>query len=69
MRAAGLKVGAYHFFTLCRPGAEQAAYFLATVPVDTDLLPPSVDLEYEGNCSVRLDAEMVRRSWRRSSPP
>ena len=27
-RAAGLKVGAYHFFTLCRAGADQAANFL-----------------------------------------
>lgn len=26
-RAAGLKVGAYHFFTFCRPGEDQAKTF------------------------------------------
>lgn len=25
-RANGIEIGAYHFFTLCRPGAEQAAW-------------------------------------------
>ena len=59
-RAAGVAVGAYHFFTLCRPGAEQAANFLATVPVGQPLLPPAVDLEYEGNCAARPTSEEVR---------
>lgn len=48
---AGIARGAYHFFTLCRSGAEQAAHFIATVPVDADALPPAVDLEYLGNCA------------------
>ena len=47
--AAGLKRGAYHFFTLCRTGAEQAANFLRTVPRG-DALPPAVDLEHKGPC-------------------
>ena len=59
-RAAGLAVGAYHYFTLCRPGAEQAANFLATVPRDQPLLPPAVDLEYEGNCAARPSSAEVR---------
>ncbi|MEA3053448.1 MAG: lysozyme [Sphingomonadales bacterium] len=50
-RQAGIARGAYHFFTLCRPGAEQAANFIAAVPADPDALPPAVDLEYLGNCS------------------
>jgi len=29
---AGIARGAYHFFTLCRPGADQAANFIAAVP-------------------------------------
>ena len=45
--------GAYHFFTLCRSGAEQAANFIAAVPNDADALPPAVDLEYLGNCGGR----------------
>lgn len=50
---AGVKRGAYHFFTLCRSGAEQAANFIANVPVDAAALPPAVDLEFLGNCSER----------------
>jgi lysozyme len=49
-RNAGIARGAYHFFTLCRPGAEQAANFIAAVPADPDALPPALDLEYMGNC-------------------
>lgn len=52
-KRAGIMRGAYHFFTLCRPGAEQAANFIGAVPVDPDALPPAVDLEYLGNCSSR----------------
>ncbi|HWJ60446.1 MAG TPA: GH25 family lysozyme [Acidimicrobiales bacterium] len=51
--AVGLDRGAYHFFTLCRPGAEQAANFLATVPPREAELPPALDLEIAGNCSAR----------------
>ena len=50
-RSAGIRRGAYHFFTLCRSGAEQAANFIASVPVEADALPPAVDLEYGGNCA------------------
>jgi len=49
-RAAGLAVGAYHFFTFCRPGGEQADNVLAVVPADADALPLVVDLEFGGNC-------------------
>lgn len=59
-RAEGIAVGAYHYFTLCRPGAEQAANFLATVPTDGPILPPAVDLEYEGNCSARPTPQALR---------
>lgn len=49
-KASGISRGAYHFFTLCRSGADQAANFVATVPRDPDALPPAVDLEFLGNC-------------------
>lgn len=49
---AGIRRGAYHFFTLCRPGADQARNFLATVPGDAELAP-AVDLELAGNCAER----------------
>ena len=52
-RAAGIRRGAYHFFTLCRGGAEQAHNFIATVPRDAAALPPAIDLEFGGNCAAR----------------
>ena len=60
-RAAGVATGAYHFFTLCRPGAEQAANFIAAVPLEEAALPPAVDLEYLGNCSARQSPEQFHR--------
>jgi lysozyme len=60
-RAAGIDAGAYHFFTFCRPGAEQAQNFLAVVPIAHDALPPAVDLEFGGNCGRIPDAATMRR--------
>jgi lysozyme len=48
---AGLPRGAYHFFTLCRTGTDQARNFIATVPRDSRALPPVVDAESMGPCS------------------
>lgn len=48
---AGLVRGAYHFFTFCRPGKDQAQNVLATVPKEAGTLPIAVDLEFVGNCN------------------
>jgi lysozyme len=53
--------GAYHFFTLCRSGADQAANFIAVAPGDPAALPPAVDLEFGGNCSARPGREVLHR--------
>jgi len=53
--AVGLARGAYHFFTLCRPGDLQAKNFISTVPKEPQL-PPVIDLEFGGNCSERPSA-------------
>ncbi|MEZ4322374.1 MAG: GH25 family lysozyme [Myxococcota bacterium] len=50
-REAGLRVGAYHYFSLCRTGADQAAHFIATVPRVPDGLPPVVDIEADRRCN------------------
>lgn len=63
-RAAGIAAGAYHFFTLCRAGADQAANFAATVPSGPGLLPPVVDLEFGGNCGARPSREALLRELR-----
>jgi lysozyme len=49
----GLARGAYHFFTFCRSGEEQAKNFISTVPVDVQALPPAIDFEFAGNCDDR----------------
>ncbi|TGK96254.1 lysozyme [Leptospira brenneri] len=56
----GFKVGAYHFFTLCKPGIEQAENFIQTVPKEKESLPPVVDLEFVGNCKDRPNVENVQ---------
>lgn len=55
-RAAGITPGAYHYFTLCSPGAQQAADFLAAAPPDDSALPPALDLEFDGACEERPEA-------------
>jgi lysozyme len=52
-RAAGLAVGAYHFFSLCKGGLEQAQNFIGLVPAEPGMLLPVVDLEFGGNCATR----------------
>jgi len=58
-RRAGLKVGAYHFYTLCRPVADQIANFTSVVPVESDAMPPALDLEFGGNCAERPSPEKL----------
>jgi lysozyme len=53
-------LGAYHFFTLCSPGASQAANFLKIAPPGSTDLQPAVDLELAGNCSARPRLSEVR---------
>ncbi len=60
-RTAGVRRGAYHFFTLCRSGADQAANFIAAVPAEADALAPAVDLEHLGNCSRKLSLEAFHK--------
>ena len=56
---AGIRRGAYHFFTLCRPGADQAANVIATVPREAGMMPIAVDLEYMGNCDQQVSVDQL----------
>jgi lysozyme len=58
-KQAGLTRGAYHFFTFCRAGKEQARNFIETVPVEAEALPPVIDLEFGGNCSARSERKIL----------
>ncbi|WP_259558063.1 GH25 family lysozyme [Brachybacterium sillae] len=59
-RAAGLTIGAYHYFTLCSPGRDQARDFLRAAPPDDAMLPPALDLEFDGACEERPETERVQ---------
>ena len=48
---AGIARGAYHFFSLCKSGAEQAANFIAAIPVGGASLPHALDVEQMGPCA------------------
>ncbi|MEK7389718.1 MAG: GH25 family lysozyme [Elusimicrobiota bacterium] len=55
----GLAVGAYHFFTFCKPGKTQAANLIESVPEEAGALPPVIDFEFVGNCAERPPKEDV----------
>ncbi len=50
-RRAGLRVGGYHYFSLCSPGAAQAEHFVDVLDAAAPSLPPAIDLELLGNCA------------------
>lgn len=45
-----IPTSAYHFFTFCTSAVDQAQNYIDIVPNDSTSLPPSIDLEYGGNC-------------------
>ncbi len=64
-RLAGIATGPYHFFTFCRPGAEQAANFLESIRGVPRSLPPAVDVEFVGNCRTPPPPGDVRQQLER----
>jgi lysozyme len=60
-RRSGMARGAYHFMTWCSRAAEQAAWFVRTVPADIDALPPVLDLEWnhQSSCKKRFSREDI----------
>ena len=61
-RDAGIVPGAYHYFTLCKTGYEQANNFLARIGLPSaHTLPPAVDLEFAGNCKARPSPEALHK--------
>ncbi|MCO6383432.1 MAG: glycoside hydrolase [Vannielia sp.] len=67
-RAAGVPVGAYHFYYFCRTPEEQAAWFIANVPRSPGDLPPVLDMEWNHlsrTCTLRPAPGEVRDSIER----
>lgn len=48
-KKAGIRRGAYHFFTFRSSGLDQAENFINTVPNEKGCLPPVIDIEFGGN--------------------
>ncbi len=62
-RAAGVPVGAYHFYYFCRTPEEQAAWFIQNVGRVAGDLPPVLDMEWNHQsrtCSARPGGADVR---------
>ena len=62
-RAAGLYVGAYHFFSFDSSASTQADNYCGIVPAEADALPPVIDLEYYRSNNLP-DDKAVRESLR-----
>ena len=52
---AGIRRGAYHVFTLCAPGRNQANAFIRAARPDPESLPPAVTLRFLDDCTARPD--------------
>lgn len=52
-RAAGLRYGPEHVFSLCASASDQATLFISTVPREANMLPPAVRLTFAPDCSKR----------------
>ncbi|MBE3639281.1 glycoside hydrolase family 25 protein [Mangrovicoccus sp. HB182678] len=66
-RAAGVPVGAYHFYYFCRTAREQASWFIQNVPRRQGDLPPVLDMEWNHQsrtCRLRPDPATVRADIR-----
>lgn len=58
-KEVGFKTGAYHFYRICKNGKEQAQNFIETVPNQADNLPPTIDLEFGGNCKTDKTKDQI----------
>ena len=58
-RQQGLRVGAYHFYRLCRSAQVQAENFIRTVPKAPNALPPVIDLEYDPQCIDQFNQQQL----------
>lgn len=53
--SVGVFRGAYHVFTQCRGGGEQADNFISIVPDEPNVLPTAVDVSSSGACHNQWD--------------
>jgi lysozyme len=64
-KAADLRAGAIHDFSLCRLAADQANNFNTTVPKSDDALPPAVSIDFAPDCDSRPGRDVVLEELKR----
>ncbi len=52
-------VGAYHYFSFCKSAQEQFDNYVSTVGDLDQMLPPVIDLEYDGHCNSGIPKEKL----------
>lgn len=63
-RQAGIAHGAYHIFTRCSNGLEQARNFVATVSSEPHTLPPAIDITSADSCNESLTVDTPENELR-----
>jgi lysozyme len=59
VHATGMRRGAIHIYSLCRPGADQANNFNTNVPRTDDALPAAVEIDFTPECDSRPARDVV----------
>ena len=59
VQVTGIRRGAIHVYSLCRPAADQANNFNTNVPSADDALPAAVELDFSPECESRPAREVV----------
>lgn len=55
-----IDIGAYHFFTFCKSAEEQFVNFNESINAIALDLPPVIDFEFVGNCTLNITKDEVR---------
>ncbi len=56
---ASIRRGALHVYSLCQSAADQSGNFMSTVPRSDDQLPAAVEIDFQPDCAVRPDRQVL----------
>ena len=65
VHAAGMRRGALHIWSFCKPAADQANNFNTTVPRADDALPAAVLVDFADDCAARPPRDSVVEELKR----
>jgi lysozyme len=64
-KAADIRTGAVHAYSLCRLAADQANNFNTMVAKSDDALPPAIEIDFSTDCETRPARDVVLEELRR----